>query len=124
MSRNRIIELFLEQTQRVNESSGTIRIFRAQPIGTTTIRVGDYVTPLVKFAVEHAENNHIYEDEPHVVVTAIVNKSDIREATNRGEYLSNVDVDGEVIYTSKGYEYEGWEEVAPTLRNYLRENNE
>lgn len=97
-----------------------VRIFRAQPLDTTGIRKDDYVTPSVKFAVEHAESNHVYEDEPHVVVSAVVNKDDIREATNPGEYLSNIDVEGDVIYTSKGYEYEGWEEVAHEVRRYLR----
>lgn len=99
-----------------------VRIFRAQPTGTNIIRKDDYVTMSVKFAVEHAENNHIYEDEPHDVVVAEVEADDIRDATNASEYLANRDIEATPIYTSKGYEYEGWEDVRndKKLRRFIR----
>lgn len=104
------------------QPTSTIRIFRAQPENTDTIRKDDYITLSVKFAVEHAENNHIYEDTPHVVITAVVPRESIRPASNPGEYLSNVDVTGEKIYTSKGYEYEGWDSIKydKNIRKYMK----
>ena len=99
-----------------------VRIFRAQPSNTNIIRKDDYVTLSVKFAVEHAENNHIYEDEPHIVVTAMVPRDAIREASNPGEWLANEDIEATGIYTSKGYEYEGWESARneKSIRKYIR----
>ena len=93
------------------DEASKVRIYRALKGGETTIRKGDYVTKSVKFAVEHAENNHIYEDEPHDVVTALIDKEDIENASNPNEYLATKDIKGEKIYTSKGYEYEGWDSV-------------
>lgn len=98
----------------VNESQ-KVRIFRALPSGETVIRTGDYVTMSAKFAIEHAENNHIYEDAPHDVVMAITDRNGIKDASNPGEYLATKDVEGEPIYTSKGYDYEGWDSVKNDL---------
>ena len=107
----------------MTEDSQSVRIFRAQPTHTNVIRKDDYVTKLLKFAVEHAESNHICTDEEHAVVTAVVPSSAIRDATNNGEYLSNVDVEGEQIYVTKGYDYEGWDDALakdPILRKFRR----
>jgi len=93
------------------DEASKVRIFRALLGGKKTIRKGDYLTKSVKFAVEHAENNHIYEDEAHDVVTVVVNEDDIEDASNPGEYLSKINVEGDVIYTSKGDDYEGWDSV-------------
>jgi len=109
-----------EQLKNEMDEARQVRIVRAQPEGTNVIRVDDYVTLSVKFAVEHAENNHIYEDVPHVVVTAIVDRDAIKDATNTDEYLSNIDVEGDIIYTSKGYEYEGFDSVAHEVSKYLK----
>lgn len=102
---------FNETYKSILNESSKVRIYRALKGGETSIRKGDYVTKSVKFAIEHAENNHIYEDEAHDVVTAVVDRKDIENASNPGEYLSKIDVEGQTIYTSKGYEYEGWESV-------------
>lgn len=98
-----------------------IRIFRALPKNKTIIRKGDYVTKSVKFAVEHAENNCIYEEEPFDVITALVNNTDIKDASNPGEYLATTDIKGEKIYTSKDYDYEGWDSVKndKNIKKYL-----
>ena len=104
------------------EYAETTRIFRTLPSGKNIIRKDDYVTKSVKFAVEHAENNHIYEEEPFDVVTAVVNNSDIKEAGNPGEYLALKDIKAEKVYTSKGDDYEGWDSVK-NERNIRKYNN-
>ena len=64
-----------------------IKIYRALPASTTVIRTKDYITLSLRFANEHAVTSAIYNGEPFYVVTAIVNKSDLEEATNPGEYF-------------------------------------
>ena len=71
----------------------------------------DFVTLSKKFAIEHAESNHIVYEEQQQVIVALISTDNIYEATNPGEYLySGPNKKGKVIYLTKGYEYEGWDD--------------
>tara|TARA_R110000822_G_scaffold128195_37_gene264000 strand:- start:2650 stop:3039 length:390 start_codon:yes stop_codon:yes gene_type:complete len=93
-------------------SNPYITIYRAVPEGTTEFKDMDYVTLSRKFAVEHAENNTVVNDDLHIVIKAMVSTSDVYDATNPGEYFySGKPERGKLIYTSKGYEYDGYDEL-------------
>jgi hypothetical protein len=71
----------------------------------------DYVTLSKKFAIEHAENNHIYNDEQQQVISAVVWSENLYNAYNPGEYFySGVNKKGEIIYNTLGEDYEGYNE--------------
>lgn len=90
----------------------TITIYRATVNTVTDFKDRDYVTLSRQFAVDHAENNTIVNDELYVVISAQVKTSDVYDAHNPGEYLySGPTKRGDVIYTSKGEDFEGWEEL-------------
>lgn len=90
----------------------SIKIYRAVALGVSEFKNHDYITPIKKFSVEHAENNHIYNDEQQQVIEAIVSTSDLYTANNPGEYLYfNNPIKGKVIYKTLGYDYEGYDEI-------------
>lgn len=87
-------------------------IYRAVANGVNEFKEKDYVTPIKRFAVEHAENNHIYYEEPYQVIQALVSTENLYDASNPGEYFySGKDKKGKVIYITKGNDYEGYEEL-------------
>ena len=94
-------------------SQSRVTIYRAVVSGVTTINDMDYVTLSRKFAVEHAESNTIVNDEVHDVIGVEVSTGDVYDATNPGEYFysSESPANATVLYTAKGYDYEGWEEL-------------
>ena len=74
-------------------------IYRALPFNTEPIfRIGDYVTPSERFALDHAETSAIYEGEDFAVIKAYVQDTDIKPADNPGEYRMTKDVPGKVIW--------------------------
>lgn len=88
-----------------------IRIYRAVSNNEKFFKNMDYVTLSKKFAVEHAENNHIYYDEQQQVITALVLSENIYDAYNPGEYFYfGNDKKGDIIYKTLGEDYEGYDE--------------
>lgn len=87
----------------------TVMIFRARDNKSDTFESKDYVTLSSKFALEHAESNHVYSEEPHIVVRATVPTKHLAEASNPGEWFYiGPTVHGDVVYKSLGPdEYEG-----------------
>jgi hypothetical protein len=74
-------------------------IYRALPFNTQPIfRVGDYVTPRERFALDHAETSSLYNGEDYAVIKAYVQDTDIKPADNPGEYRMTKDVPGKVIW--------------------------
>lgn len=94
-----------------------VTIYRAAPMEANEFYDRDYVTLSKKFAVEHAENNHVYHEEPYHVIEALVSTSNIFNASNPGEYFySGPNKKAREIYVSKGpYDYEGYDEISETL---------
>lgn len=88
---------------------GMVDIYRARNALGDTFEHGDYITLSPKFAIEHAESNAVYEEEPQIVIRASVNKRDVIEATNPGEYhyVGKSPLKGHVAYKTLGDEYEG-----------------
>lgn len=90
-----------------NPSKSHVFVYRAckEPI----FHRNDYVTLSPKFAIEHAESNHVVEQETQYVIRRMFKSSEIAEATNPGEYFYiGKDVPGSVVYVTKGpEEYEG-----------------
>ena len=77
----------LMENWRTHLSEGKkVKIFRAQPASTNTIRTDDYVTLSRKFAGDHAVTSAIYNGEDFYVVYAFVDEDKIVEADNPGEY--------------------------------------
>lgn len=89
-----------------------VTIYRAAPMSANTFFDKDYVTLSKKFAIEHAENNHVYHEEPYHVIEALVSTKDVYDAYNPGEYFySGPDKKAREIYVSLGPdEYEGLDE--------------
>jgi len=86
--------------------SNKVTIFRATP--SDSFFTDDYITLSGKFAVEHAENNHAVNDEQNNVIKAVVHPDLVTDAYNPGEYFYKGEpIKGEIIYVSKGDEYEG-----------------
>jgi len=76
-----------------------VEIFRALDANEDYFLPEDYVTRLKKFAVGHADHNVVVLETPQKVIRAIVNASDVYEATNAGEYFyDGKKVKGRVIY--------------------------
>lgn len=88
--------------------SKSVVIYRARDTKDNTFNTEDYVTLSPKFAVEHAESNHIYEGKPQQVIKAVVHPSLVADASNPGEYFYiGKPIEGKSVYVSKGYEYDG-----------------
>ena len=52
------------------------------------------------------------QDGKNYVIQAFASSEELYEASNPGEYLySGKDKKGKVIYITKGYDYEGWDEL-------------
>lgn len=66
--------------------------YRAMPIEADGIRTGDYLTPSIRFAREHAITTSVYHGEDYGVFKVLLGKDEFKEASNRGEWL----------YTGKG----------------------
>lgn len=110
------IALFLERelgkSLKSIKGPGRTKIYRAVAEGEQMFKDKDFVTMSLKFAVEHSENNNIYHDETQQVIEAFISNDNVYEAYNPGEYLySGPELKGKVVYKSKGYDYEGWEEL-------------
>lgn len=84
-------------------------MYRACAMSSTKFLDKDYVTLNKKFAIEHAENNHVYYEEPYHVIQAVISTDKLFDAYNPGEYFySGEPKKGKEIYVSKGPdEYEG-----------------
>lgn len=84
-------------------------IFRARDIKSNKFVTNDYVTLSSKFAIEHAESNHVYKDEQQMVIRAKVSTKLVAEASNPGEWFYiGPDIVGDVVYKSLGPdEYDG-----------------
>lgn len=113
---------YLKKTLKVNENRTLgeklsnkigkkyVKIYRAVSTNEVFFKDMDYITLSKKFAVEHAENNHIYNDEQQQVITALVWSENIYDAYNPGEYFySGNDKKGDIIYKTLGEDYEGYE---------------
>jgi hypothetical protein len=61
--------------------------YRAMPIEADGIRSGDYLTPSLKFAREHALTTSVYHGEDYGVFVVLMGKDEYREASNPGEYI-------------------------------------
>lgn len=76
-----------------------VEIFRALDAEQDYFLPEDYVTRSKKFAVGHADHNVVVLESPQKVIRAIVDASDVYEATNAGEYFyDGKKVKGRVIY--------------------------
>ena len=97
-------------------NSPFVVIYRAAPNNVFEFKDRDYVTLSKRFAIEHAENNHIYHEEPFHVIQALVQTKNVYDAYNLGEYFySGENKKGKEIYISKGDEYEGLDEREKSL---------
>ena len=61
--------------------------YRAMPIEADGIRTGDYLTPTLRFAREHALTTSVYHGEDYGVFVVLMGKDEYREASNPGEYI-------------------------------------
>lgn len=61
--------------------------YRAMPIEADGIRSGDYITPSLRFAREHALTSSVYHSEDYGVFIVLLGKDEVKEASNRGEWL-------------------------------------
>ena len=61
--------------------------YRAMPISADEIRNGDYLTPSLKFAREHAITSSVYHEEDYGVFVVLMGKDEAEEASNPGEYI-------------------------------------
>jgi len=97
-------------------SNPFVVIYRAAPMTANEFFDRDYVTLSKKFAIEHAENNNVYHEEPFHVLQALVPTKDVYDAYNPGEYFySGPNKKGKEIYVSKGEDYEGLDETRNNL---------
>lgn len=87
----------------------TVMIFRARDSKGDEFDSKDYVTLSSKFALEHAESNHVYNDEQYIVIRATVPTNQLAEASNPGEWFYiGPKIHGDVVYKSLGPDdYEG-----------------
>jgi len=105
-------EIFLEDRQLGKSLADQTKneyvfIYRACQIDVNNFYDMDYITLSKKFAIEHAENNHIVNEEPYHVIIAYVKTSNVYDAYNPGEYFYHGSpLKGREIYVSKGDEYE------------------
>ena len=85
-----------------------IIIFRARDSKSKNFVTNDYVTLSSKFAIEHAESNHVYYDEQQIVIRAKVPSKFVAEASNPGEWFYiGPEISGDVVYKTLGEDYEG-----------------
>lgn len=98
-----------------------IKVYRAVKKGVTYFYDKDYVTFSEMFAKEHAENNHVYHEEPYDVIFSLISSDKLYEAYNPGEYFySGKPLLGKVIYTSVGPdEFEGFEENTKNAKKLI-----
>lgn len=88
-----------EKLLRIFLESGYTIIYRALPFNSEDIfRKDDYVTKKEKFAIEHAETSSIFNGEHYKVIKAMIKETDIRNASNPGEYLMNKDIIGKAVW--------------------------
>ena len=105
-------EIFLEDRQLgkslVDQTKNEyVVIYRACKKDINEFYDMDYITLSKKFAIEHAENNHAYHEEPYHVIRAYVKTLYVYDAYNPGEYFYHgTNKKGIEIYTSKGDKYE------------------
>lgn len=64
-----------------------VKVFRAVANNQDYFKDKDYVTLSRRFAVEHAENNHVYNDEQQKVIMAFIWTTELFNALNPGEYF-------------------------------------
>ena len=97
-----------------------VQIFRAKDSKDNYFNPNDYVTLSHKFAVEHAESNHVYFDEKQIVIRKLVPANQVAEASNPGEYFYiGPKIPGTVVYKTLGDEYQG---EIPDLRSSSKLN--
>lgn len=70
----------------IKVSSGIVPIYRAVPATVSEFRHMDYVTLSKKWAIGHAEHVAAVDEEPAIVLRAFVDRSEIEDAYNPGEY--------------------------------------
>ena len=88
---------------------GFVSIYRACDIKEFEFKDRDYVTLSQKFAVEHAENGHVYHEEPQHVIKTLVSTDNVFDAYNPGEYFyCGKNKTGKEIYVTKGDDYQGY----------------
>lgn len=113
-----------ELTTRLSDEVGFkyAKVYRAVKQGVTSFFDKDYVTLSKRFAQEHAENNHVYYDEPFDVIYALISTDKLYNATNPSEYFySGKPKLAEVIYSSLGPdEFEGFDESYNMLKESIR----
>src|SRR3972149_1458985 len=99
-----------------------VTVYRAAPMSSNEFFDRDFVTLSKRFAIEHAESNHVYHEEPQHVIQALISTNNIYDAPNPGEYFySGPNKKAKEIYISKGQdEYEGLDE---SLQNDKKELN-
>ena len=75
-------------------------IYRAVAPDISTINYMDYITLSKKFAVGHADHMTVTNEEPFIVLRAIVHSEDVAEASNPGEYfyIGSQPISGTIIY--------------------------
>jgi len=61
--------------------------YRAMPIESEGIRAGDYLTPSLEFAINHALTTSMYHSEDYGVFLVSLDKGEVKEAYNPGEWL-------------------------------------
>jgi hypothetical protein len=61
--------------------------YRAMPIESEGIRTGDYLTPSLEFAINHALTTSVYHSEDYGVFLVSLDKGEVKEAYNPGEWL-------------------------------------
>jgi GNAT superfamily N-acetyltransferase len=93
-------------------STPYITIYRAAPLEANEFYDRDYVTLSKKFAIEHAENNHVYNETPFHVIRTLVPTKNVFDASNPSEYFySGPNKKGTEIYITKGpFDYEGYDD--------------
>ena len=57
------------------------------PISADEIRNGDYLTPSLRFAREHAITSSVYHEEDYGVFVVLMGEDEAEEASNPGEYI-------------------------------------
>lgn len=87
----------------------SILMFRARDANDSYFVPYDYVTLSHKFAIEHAESNHAYTEDPQIVIRALVPAKYLAEASNPGEWFYiGPKIKGSIVYKTLGVEeYEG-----------------
>lgn len=103
-----------ELTTKLSDEVGRklVTMYRAVAKDQDFFKDRDYVTLSKRFAVEHAENNMCYTEEPQKVIATTVWTDELYNATNTGEYFySGKDHKGRTIYNTLGDDYEGYEEI-------------